>query len=293
LIEGKQTERGESQYRKIVWLASYPKSGNTWTRLFLDAYFLGDIDINEIVVSVPDDLASMYQLGDGSDIAKSPIDIQQLMRPAALLRLVKTYNETRNNTPLFVKTHQAHMIANGIELLPEPLTKATICIVRNPIDVLPSFAKHMGLSIDEAIESMNDKYRCLAATDKRMSEFTSSWDAFNLSYLNADTHNVKYFLYEDMLQNPVDQFAKMLRHAGIEPDIERVKKAVELVDLSRLREREKKEGFRESSPNAKNQFFGCGGSGNRNKLTSTQRYKIEKLFSRVMKRLGYIKKKVA
>ena len=36
-------------YKQIIWLASYPKSGNTWLRCFLDAYFLGDLDINELL----------------------------------------------------------------------------------------------------------------------------------------------------------------------------------------------------------------------------------------------------
>lgn len=292
---GKRIERAESEYRKIVWIASYPKSGNTWARLFFEAYWLGEeFDMNDIVTSVGDDIAYNYQIGDDSDIVKLPVDIQQLARPMAMLRLVRSHNATRGDKiPLFVKTHQAHLIANGIEILPESLTKATICIIRDPKDVLPSFAKHMGFNLDTALDAMQDKHRVLGSKDARVSEFISDWRTNVNSYLNADTHNVKNYLYEDMLNDPVGQFSSMLKHAGVEPDIDRVKKAVDIVSLSKLRDREKKEGFKESSPNAKNRFFGEGGSKSRDKLTPKHIHRIERGFGQVMKRLGYLKQKAA
>lgn len=262
--------------------------------MFLEAYFLGELDINEIVTSISDDIAAQYQIGDGSDITELSVDVQQLMRPAALLKYVRMHNAVRKNMiPLFVKTHAPHMITNGIELLPECLTKAVIYIVRDPRDVLPSYAKHMGVDLDSGLESMQDKYRCLKATKGRVGEIVSDWDGHVNSYLNADTHNVKYFLYEDMLKDPVGQFAKMLEHAGIEPDMERVEKAVELCNLENLKKKEKKEGFKESSPHAKDHFFGKGGSANRHKLSPKNLHTIEKKFGRIMKRLGYLKQKVA
>ncbi len=277
-------------YRKIVWLASYPKSGNTWVRLFLDAYFLGEIDINDIVCSVTDDRADRCQIGDGSNISDLPVDIQHLTRPMGLLRLVRAFNKNKfSEVPLFVKTHSAHMIANGIELLPEMLTQATICIVRDPRDVAPSFAKHMGVDVDTAIEYMQDKYRTLTSDPTRVADFMSSWSRHTNSYLNADTHNVRVFSYEAMRQNPVQEFSEILRHSGIEPDEIRVKAALDMVDLGRLRKIEAKEGFRESSPNAKNAFFGEGKVGG-NKLTDRQRYRISKAFRRTMERLGYLEK---
>ena len=282
------SSRGSAEFKKIVWLASYPKSGNTWVRLFLDAYLLGDLDINDMVCSVTDDRADRMQIGDGSQISSMPIDIQQLARPMGLLRLVSAFNENKfSDVPLFVKSHAAHMLANGIELLPASLTRAVIYIVRDPRDVAPSFAKHMGIDLDTAIEYMVDRYRVLTSDPSRCADFLSSWDAHVLSYLNADTHNVAVFQYEEMRANPVEQFCGILRHAGIQPVRERVEKALEMVNLNRLRELESEVGFRESSPNAKNQFFGEGKIGNNN-LSTTQRYRIEREFRRVMKRLGYI-----
>jgi len=274
-------------HRQIVWIASYPKSGNTWARCFLDAYFLNDVDINEIVTSVSDDVAGVYQVGDGSDITKLPIDIQNLARPMAMLRLARMHNSTRGDSfPLFVKTHQPHLVANGIEIIPECLTKAVIFIVRDPRDVLPSFARHMGKDMDMAVEWMTDKYRTLSSNDNRVGELISSWDKHAISYLNADTHNVLIVRYEDMIANPVTEFARMLEHAGVTPDMEKVKRAVEVVNIDKLKSQEEQAGFKESSPYAKNQFFKA------QKETPAPKHihRIEREFGRVMKRLGYINK---
>lgn len=280
-------------YRKIVWLASYPKSGNTWIRCFLDAYFMGEVDINELLSTVSDDVALWYKLGDGTDPQDLPIEIQQLIRPTALVRLVKHAIENPRPIPLFVKTHTPNLLINGIEMLPANLTKAVIYITRDPHDVLPSFSKHMGTDVDGGLEWMQQKYRILDANKTCVANFIGAWDAHVKSFLNDDCHNAMYVRYEDMLERPVESFTAILKHSGITPDEERVKAALELVELSKLRKQEQEKGFNESSPKAKNQFFGEGGSSKRKFLTPRQTHGIEKNFGAVMKRLGYLKKRVA
>jgi hypothetical protein len=276
-------------YRQIVWLASYPKSGNTWVRCFLDAYFMGKLDLNEILTSIQDDRADLFDLGDGSEPWRMPVDIQHLARPMALLRLVKAYSQSQTGIPLFVKSHSGNLLANGIEMLPMSLTKATVFIVRDPRDVAPSFAAHMGVENEKAIDWMQDKLRNLSASEHRMSDFISSWDYHTNSFLNDDQHNTLVIQYEELKANPVDMFCKLLRHAGVEPDIDRVEQAVEITRLENLKQKESETGFKESSPFAKDQFFGR----KHPPLDDRQRYKIEKAFGRVMKRLGYLKQKVA
>ncbi len=278
-------------YQQIVWLASYPKSGNTWLRCFLDAYLTGEVDINNLVSSVTDDNAARCLPGDGSDPSEFPIDVQMLVRPMGLLRLVRQFElnkeETGLDIPLFVKTHNAHMIPNGVELLPFPLTKAVICIVRDPRDVLVSYAKHMGGTIDEALEWFFDKYRVL--TDERrpkMADFISSWKMNVQSYANADTHNVRVFRYEDMKEKPLETFSGMLEHAGLSVDESRVQMALDAVQLSKLQKQEKEHGFKESSPFHKDKFFGSG-EGWRNVLNPRQIRQVEKGCASMMKRFNY------
>ncbi len=268
-------------YKKIVWLASYPKSGNTWVRCFLDAYCLGDVDINELLCSVNDDLAPAHQIGDGSDITECRFEIQQLTRPMSLLRQVKQYLSTSMEIPFFLKSHNANLLINGFELIPEVLTKASIVLIRDPRNVLPSYSKHMGVDMDKGAEWMLDKYRMLHGPNKTI-DFISSWRDHTNSWLNCGTHNIMYFRYEDLKAEPVKYFSKMLIHAGIEVNEERVKKAVELVQLDRLKRDEAKKGFAERSKHA-DQFFGA----KHDQITPKQKTMIEKHCHRVMKRLGY------
>ncbi len=280
-------------YKQIIWLASYPKSGNTWLRCFLDAYFLGDLDINELLCSAQDDRCDKQQIGDGSDIAKLPIQVQHLTRPMGLLRVVRHYNESDNPIPLFLKTHTANLVTNGIELLTECLTKSIIHIVRDPRDVLPSFANHMGVDLDQALEYMRDKYRNLTGQERgAVADFISSWGYHTESFITTETHNIRTFLYEDMRENPERVFTEMLMHAGVVPNPKRVSEAVEITKLENLRKREKADGFREGSPKAKNPFFHKGQVGGwRDTIEPRHRTAIEKAFGRTMKRLGYINKR--
>lgn len=278
-------------YKQIVWLSSYPKSGNTWVRCFLEAYILQEVDLNNIMTSVGDDTAARCLPGDGTEPHKLPVQVQVLLRGMGLVRLVHQYqrDDLFEKVPLFVKTHNAHMLCNGVELIPEALTKAVIHIVRDPRDVIVSFAKHTGNDMDKTIEIFTDRLRVLA--DKRvpkMFDFISSWNQQVSSYANADSHNVMIVKYEDLKRDPEAEFERIIKHAGMPFDKERMKQAIEAVEISKLQEKEKKEGFMESSPFAKNEFFGPGKVGNwQDKLTENQLFRIEKECRSMMKRFGY------
>jgi len=273
----------KTDYKKIVWIASYPKSGSTWLRCFLDAYFMNEVDINELLSSITDDFAPAYDIGDGKIISDYNFEIQQFMRPMALFRLVKQYLATDKSIPFYVKTHSANLLINGYELIPATLTKATIFIVRNPKDVLPSFSKHMGVDMDKGLEWMQDKFRMLNGSTKA-TDFISSWKDHTNSWLNPSAQNVKYFRYEDMISDPIYTFSEMLKHSGVEPDRERVIKALELVKLSKLKKQEAKEGFSEHSKHAKGQFFGA----KHKQITPKQSHTLEKVCGRIMKKLDYL-----
>ena len=278
-------------YKQIVWLASYPKSGNTWVRMFLDAYFLGEIDINDMVCSVSDDTVFRHQIGDGSDPRQYPVDIQQMIRPMALVRLVRAWDENHfADMPLFVKTHNCNMLTNGFEQIPEAVTKKVIHIVRDPRDVLPSFAKHMGTDHDKALEYMQDKFRVLFGERAlKMADFISDWGRHTKSFLNNDIHDVKTFKYEDMRKDPIKNFMEILKHAGVEPDEGKVIEALKLVDISKAQKAEKTEGFKEASPKNEDGFFSGGGKvGWKDKISIKHARQIEKAFSPIMKRLGYV-----
>lgn len=282
-------------YRSIVWLASYPKSGSTWLRCFLDAYQMGEVDINDLVSSVTDDNGIPHSVGDGSIPSDYPVQIQILTRPMAMLRLVRNFHQNKMqfaDIPLFVKTHNANLVTNGIEAIPAALTRCTVHIIRDPRDVCLSFAKHLGKTIDETIELMGNKHRMLRdQSPGRMADFISSWNMHTQSWASADMHGVMTIRYEDMRAYPVEAFSRILEHAGLPVVTERVQKALDLVDIANLKKQESEKGFRESSPHAKNQFFGQGQAGGwKGKLTPIQQRRIEKVCESQMKRFGYLGK---
>lgn len=275
------------RFHQICWLASYPKSGNTWVRALLEAYYLGEVDINSIGTSVPDDLASRCDLnmpgGSPKTIQRMPIDVQLQLRPMGLLRmvLVKLAEDgPARDIPLFVKTHNGNYNANGVDLIPEALTRATIHLVRDPRDVVISLSKHMGLSIEGTIGKMADESFVLSGrnTEDKVDDVVGSWRAFNESYLDAKGKYkaVKTYRYEDLRQHTESVFADMLEHIGEAPvDRERVRNAVEASRLSRLRAQEKEKGFIEASKKNKDGFFGKGKVGGwREHLTRAQQRRI-------------------
>ena len=151
-----------------------------------------------------------------------------------------------------------------------------------------------GKTLDEALEMMSDQYQMLKPDETKMSDFISSWYLHTKSFLNDTDHKVLLIRYEEMRENPVDTFSRMLKHAGVDPVEEKVKAALELVDIEKLRDQESKNGFGEASPHADGKFFGPGKVGGwRGKLTPKQIHTIEKRFGGLMKRLGYLEKRRA
>jgi hypothetical protein len=285
--------------KNIVWLASFPKSGNTWVRMLFDAYILGEEpDINKMVTSVSDDHAARFQLGDKSQILDFPLEYQLLARPMAMLRLATAFraNRLHPDLPLLCKTHCANMSASGVELMPHQLTKASIYLVRDPRDVVISFSKHMGIGIDEAIEQMQKANLVTFGSEMgKVADIICSWSRNVESWAGDDLHNTKTFRYEDLRAYPEEMFAQMLAHVGMPVDKERVTLAVELSSLDRMRRQEQEKGFVEASEYQKKAggFFGKGAAGGwKKKLTQPQARTLERVFAKQMRRYGYLDGKV-
>ena len=137
----------------IWWLASYPKSGNTWVRHV----------INAAVTGFPPNINAAFQYVCGDHgiplfqhTAAIPVD-KMGMRDFLCYRLAAL----RNHLAVFglrdaaLKTHHANLNVFDVPLIPAFLSKGAVYIVRDPRDVVISFSKHLGLTIDETIVSIN------------------------------------------------------------------------------------------------------------------------------------------
>ena len=258
----------------ITWLASYPKSGNTWIRLLLNAYLNENNDLNKIYVAENDNKPyHYYALSPKKDLTH---DESLLLRTAALFHLA-------HNKAQVLKTHNANCRLTGIGLIPELLTKNAVYIVRDPRDTVLSLARHFGQTIDEAIDALNDKSRSIDTPPTF--HYMGDW-SFHVNSWMDSTFPVHVVKYEDLISDPRGTFSKLLPFLDIQPDGDRIEMALNLTEFETLQAKERETGFNEKS-SYQDVFFKHKGSRWREVLTNEQRNKIESAHSETMLKLGY------
>lgn len=275
----------------IVWLASYPKSGNTWLRAWLTNY-LGDAgtpaDINALdggpIASsreVFDELTGL----EASDLTASEVE---RLRPAVYQALL-----ARASKPVFMKVHDAWTSdSEGRPLVGAPeVTHAVIYLVRNPLDVAVSFAHHSASPIDAAIKTMLDDSAVFASRPGHLSaqlpQRLRSWSGHVRSWVDESGLPVCVVRYEDMVSDPVTSFTTIAMAAGLEVDSSRVNRAIQFSRFEILRAQEERTPFRERSQRARS-FFRKGGTGDgRRVLSDAQRNRLVVAHGEIMRRYGY------
>ncbi len=272
--------------KSIVWLASYPKSGNTWLRVFLANYIYNadkPVPINQIHrVGIGDSNTKAYRM-----VTKDPFDpanpVQNVqVRPAVLQGIVN--NKADIN---LVKTHCENGIAYGAVLIPPKLTRSAIYIMRNPLDMILSYASHYGHTIDEAIEGIARNDNTLMGGGDSVYQFLGTWSNHVIGWTKPRKFPVLTLRYEDMLDDPYEVFNRVVHHIGLPEDAERLEKSVRFSDFKILQEQESKTNFVENSDNQK-KFFRQGTSGQwKEELTEAQIAQIIQDHGRVMKKFGY------
>jgi hypothetical protein len=276
--------------RKIVWLASYPKSGNTWFRAFLTALFNPDnpdIDINNLFQTT---IASSRQLFDEitgiSSADLTPEEIDRL-RPQ-----VYRQNAQESDEILYHKVHDAWTILpDGEPLFPADITKSVIYIIRNPLDVAVSFANHLNACIDRTITIMNNPgYSFCHRTDRLYNQLQQkllTWSGHVTSWTEKSGLPVHVMRYEDMKTHPLETFGKAVAFIGLKHTAQEIWNALERTSFARLKQQEEERGFSEKSA-ASRAFFRKGVVGDwKNVLTREQVNQVTKAHGEVMERFGY------
>jgi aryl sulfotransferase len=254
----------------IWWLASYPKSGNTWLRAFL-AYHRHYREAPESLNDLLGEPMAAYRriFDDVTGLSSSEMNPDEIahLRP-------KVYRQlgTRNQDAHYLKIHDAnHLVPGGERLIPANVTHGAIYLLRNPLDVAHSWAHHLGTSIDEAISGMGDEERTLADQRRRtalqLPQLLLSWGAHVRSWVDSPDFPVLILRYEDLLSAPEKEFSKVLRFIGQPEDEERLQWAIEQSSFDKLRTRERNEGFNQTLASGR-PFFRSGKTGQWKKLLS-------------------------
>lgn len=276
----------------IVWLASYPKSGNTWFRTFL-TNFLRDgerpASINDLDGGPIASARRPFDEAVGYDSGEMTFDEIERLRPEVYLQQAREATET-----MFCKIHDAYtFLPDGRALIPSEATACALYFVRNPLDVAVSFAHHSGHDrFDRVIRHMAKAEHSFCETDatetNQLRQKLLTWSGHVRSWIEAPGIRVHVLRYEDMKLWPEETFGAAVRFAGLLDDAARVKKAIEFSRFEELRSQEEKAGFGEKMPRAKS-FFRKGEIGSwREMLTPEQAAKIVADHAGVMRRLGYL-----
>jgi hypothetical protein len=289
---------------RIFWLASYPKSGNTWFRLLIASFrHDGMVDINDL--AQPRGLASARGWFDHVMLFPSGLLTHEECERARPLvyaagDAVSEDREldamwTRTAGARFVKTHDAYIHnADGRPLLGgHDAAEGTILIVRDPRDVCASLANHNGVTINQAINFMgHDDASFCGERDRQPGQLRQrllNWSDFTASWLDQRDVPIHLIRYEDMQIDAASALHDGLRFAGVETDADETELAAHSVDFDELQRQEQEHGFREAPHNKRGGFFRNGVAGGwRNELNTDQAVRIEREHGPMMKRLGYL-----
>jgi aryl sulfotransferase len=270
----------------IYWLASYPKSGNTWIRAFI--HNLRDnndtaADINDIHTG---NIASGRAWLDdvlGFDTADLTHDETDRARH-------EVYKWSQHDDSIsYNKIHGAYVqLPDGTPLIPTEGNLGVLYIVRNPLDIAPSAANHWDCTIDEAITRMAIANAAAKGSATQVRERTLSWSSHVTSWIDASDLRRLVVRYEDLLDRAEEMFKCAAAFLDLSTDPKQLKRAIGFSSYAELRKQEKEQGFRERPPHTR-QFFRRGASGTwRDTLSSSQIARIVADHGLVMRRLGYL-----
>ena len=241
--------------RNIIWISSFPKSGNTWARIFLGNYFQPtgkNLSINELAsITTGDIRIEWFNMAAGKPYDGETFDDWLKLRSKVLRLIAQSRPENR-----FVKTHSKIDRIGDIELILPEVTAAAIYIIRNPFDVVVSYARHSSITIDVSIARLTDPMN-ISKSDNNLIEVLGRWDDHIQSWTKAPGLPFHLMRYEDMIDNPKVEFKKLLKFLQVPIDYTRLMRTLKETSFSALQKQESQAGFREK-PAGMDKFFSTG-----------------------------------
>lgn len=274
-----------SANQSIIWLASYPKSGNTWLRAFLSRLLFKTNHINHLQIPIYSSKAFIEQEAD-IDISELPNEYLHKIR----LAVFADRAQQMQHFPVKIHDKFEPMLYN-LPFLPFEASRIVLYIIRNPFDVAISFSRHLGKSIDETIEIMNQPGYTLASSTQKyqiqMPQPLGTWSQHVKSWTEQKQLPVFIVKYEDLLQNPEKFFAELLHRSQIPYTNEQLADAIDFTRFDNLKKQEQQYGFEEKSVHS-TVFFHTGKSYYyRQFLTYQQIERIYQSHYEVIKLYGY------
>jgi hypothetical protein len=277
--------------RGIAWIASYPRSGNTWLRIFLHFVNLaaGGMPLDR---AAPDDVGSttpaaaalpteLEQFRGREPSSLTPLEIAQ-SRPASQA----AYARSRNGLSL-LKTHTILGAVAGVPTVNPELTVGAIYLVRNPLDVVISLGHYLGCSRTQAIAFLNAPE--FGATPRTYFETWGSWSENVRSWTSQPRQDTLVLRYEDMVAEPLVALTRAVRHLRLPATPADIVEAAQRSSFQELQKAEGEKGFREHPSTTGSKFFRQGQPGQwRSQLGDDEIRAVVMAHHAQMKRFGYL-----
>jgi hypothetical protein len=272
---------------QVVWLASYPKSGNTWLRAFLANYLTEDenpFDINKLPQFSFGDMRIEHYVR----VSGKPADLLTANDIDRLRPEVHRYFAKARHGLVFVKTHSAIGLLGNVPTITAEVTFGAIYIVRNPLDVVVSYSHHNGVSLDTAIDVLCFPNFRVSPGNGQVPQLLGDWTSHVRSWLDAPGLHRMVLRYEDMLASSLAAFEAIVDFLKLPRDRRKLKRSVRNSSFDVLAGQEERQGFRER-PAPAERFFRRGGSGAwRDELSAQQVQRILERHRPTMIELHYL-----
>ena len=280
--------------KKIIWISSYPKSGNTFLRAMLSAFFYSKDGI--------------FKQDYLKNVAEFPRDFFDLKSSNNFLNEIKEYEKIQKKISsidkeiIFLKTHLANLTINKIyPTINKDYSICSIYIVRDPRNVILSLKNHYNLDIKDCLNFlMNDK-NFICMKNKNLSKgytLILDWASNYLSWKNQKNINTIFIKFEDLVLEQEKTFIHILnelkKFMNLDIDQKKIENVVKTTNFKYLRQLEENEGFIENKimgiQNNKNFFFNKGIERNFNKdLDPSIIEEIKNKYKNLLLELNYLK----
>ena len=289
------------------YLASYPKSGNTWCRVFItELRRLAGLDSPEATAAAEQEdqgLRLNRDLATGSIVSSRHWLDDQLGIDSSDLcwaELDKVRGRVGHQRALYTECLRYHKVHDafvspdsaGRPVVPVEDCQGAVVVIRHPADVVVSLSHFFSWELERCLAFLLDEQAGLCRSSKRggqqVRQFMGTWANHVTSWVDQQQIPVLLLRYEDLLAQPEQHFVRLAEFLNLPNEPALIRQAVTNTRFETLRAKEEEEGGFHERPEGCERFFRSGRSGEgREQLSIEQLAKLEQAFSSTLRRFGY------